>query len=92
MNHIESVDLSLVASESVHKSHVEVVPDFDGLVPGSSDADGGLSSVIELNAGDGISVLVLVNGVLALGASVPDLDLVVKTTSDDLSVVGGERN
>ena len=66
MDHIKSVDLSLVTSEGVHKSHVKVVPDFDGLVPGGSDANGGFSSVVELNAGDGVGVLVLVNSVLTL--------------------------
>ena len=50
MDHIERVDLSLVSSESVHESHVRVIPDFDGLVPGSSDAKGGLLLVIELDA------------------------------------------
>ena len=43
--------------------------------------------MVEFDTGDGISVLVLVNGVLALGTGVPDLDLVIKTTSDDLSVI-----
>jgi len=32
-NHVESVDLSLVADEGVHQSHVRVVPNLDGLVP-----------------------------------------------------------
>ena len=44
--------------------------------------------VVEFDTGDGISVLVLVNGVLALTLGVPDLDVVVETTSDELSVVG----
>lgn len=66
VDHIKSVDLGLVTCEGVHKSHVEVVPDFDCLVPRGSDTDSGFSSVIELDAGDGVSVLVLVNGVLAL--------------------------
>lgn len=65
MDHIKSVDLSLVTSEGVHKGHVEVIPNLDGLVPGGSDTDCWLGGVVELNAGDGISVLVLVNGVLA---------------------------
>lgn len=67
--------------------HVEVVPDLDSLVPRGSDDDGGLATVVELNAGNGISVLVLVNSVLAYTLSVPDLNLVVKTTSNDLSIV-----
>jgi hypothetical protein len=66
MDHIKSVDLSLVTGESVHKSHVKVVPDFDSLVPGGSNTDGGLCGVVELNAGDGVGVLVLVNSVLTL--------------------------
>jgi hypothetical protein len=48
--------------------------------------------VVEFNAGDGISVLVLVNGVFALTLCVPDLDLVIKTTSHELSVVSGDGN
>jgi len=64
--HVEGVNLSLVAGEGVHKVHVEVVPNLDGLVPGGGDADGGLLGVVELDARDGIGVLVLVNGMLAL--------------------------
>jgi hypothetical protein len=65
VDHIKGVDLSLVASEGVHESHVKVVPDLDGLVPGSSHADCWFSSVVELDARDSIGVLVLINGVFA---------------------------
>ena len=65
MDHIKSVDLSLVTSEGVHKGHVKVIPNLDGLVPRGSDANCWLGGVVELDAGDGIGVLVLVNGVLA---------------------------
>lgn len=92
MHHIERVDLSLVAGEGVHESHVRVIPDFDRLVPGSSDAEGGLLLVIELDARDGVSVLVLVNDVLALATGVPDSDGFVQTSRDDLSVVRRERD
>jgi hypothetical protein len=92
VDHIEGSDLSLVSGEGVHEGHVEVVPDLDGLVPRSSDADGGLGGVVELDAGDGIGVLVLVDGVLALGTGVPDLDLFVETAGDDLAIVSGESN
>jgi len=81
-----------VSCEGVHQCHVEVVPDFDGLVPGSSYADGRLGGMVELDAGNGIGVLVLVDGVLALRAGVPDLDLFVETTCDDLTIVSGESN
>jgi len=48
--------------------------------------------MIEAHAGNGISVSVLVNGVLALSLDVPDLNLVVATSSKDLSVVGRKSN
>ena len=87
LDNIEGGNLSLVSSESVHEGHVEVVPDLDGLVPGGGDADGWLLGVVESDAGDGIFVHVLVDGVLALGAGVPDLDLSVETSGYDLSVI-----
>lgn len=82
-----------MAGEGVHKLHVEVVPDLDALVPRCSDDDGGLLSMVELDAGDGISVLVLVNGVLALTLGVPNLNLLVKTASHELSIISrdGDR-
>lgn len=92
VDHIESVNLSLVAGESVHEVHVQVVPDLDGSIPRGSDADGRLLGVVELNAGNGISVLVLVDGMLALRTGVPDLDLSVESSSNDLSVIVGEGN
>jgi len=48
--------------------------------------------MVELDAGNGIGVLILVDGVLALRAGVPDLDLLVETTSDDLTIVSRESN
>lgn len=48
--------------------------------------------MVEFDAGDGISVLVLVNGVFALTLGVPDLDLVIKTTSHELSVISRDGN
>lgn len=78
--------------EGVHKSHVSVVPHLDGLVPGGSDAKGWLFSMVESNTGDGISVHVLFNSMLALRAGVPDLDFVVLSSSNDLSVIWGKIN
>jgi len=92
VDHIKGVDLSLVASEGVHESHVKVVPDLDGLVPGSSHADCWFSSVVELDARDSIGVLVLINGVFAFWTGVPYLDLVIKATSDDLSIISWKSN
>lgn len=82
-----------MAGEGVDQSHVRVIPDFDGLIPGSGDAEGGLFLLVEeLHARDGVGVLVLVNDVLALTAGVPDSDLFVQTSRDDLSVIGGNSN
>lgn len=92
VDHVEGVDLSLVSGEGVHEVHVQVVPNLDGSVPRGGNADGRLGSVVELDAGDGIVVVVLLDSVLALGTGVPDLDLLVETSSDDLSVVVGESN
>lgn len=66
VNHIKSVDLSFVANKGVVKGHVKIVPNLDGLVPRSSHANCWLSSMVEFDAGDGISVLIFVNSVLAL--------------------------
>jgi hypothetical protein len=76
----------------VEEGHVEVIPNLDGLIPGGGDAESGLASVVEAHNRNGISVLVLVNGELALRASVPDLDVSVERTSDDLSVISGQGN
>jgi len=92
VDHVESVNLSLVSSEGVHQVHVEVVPNLDGLIPGSGDADCWLLGVVESNARHGISVLVFVNSVFAFGTGVPDFDIVVGTSSNDLSVINGKGN
>ena len=92
LDDIEGGDLSLVTLAGVEEGHVEVVPDLDGLIPGSGDAKSGLLGVVESDNGDGIGMLVVLDGVLALRAGVPDLDVSVEGASDDLSVVGGEGN
>jgi len=50
LDHIDGVNLSLVAGEGVHKLHVQVVPDLDGLVPGGGNDVWVLLTVVELNA------------------------------------------
>lgn len=92
VDHVEGVDLRLVASEGVHEVHVQVIPHLDGLVPRGGHADLGLRLTVVLNARHGIGVLVLVYGMLQLTASVPDLDLVVKSSGDNLPVVVGKSN
>ena len=92
LDDIEGRDLSLVTLAGVEEGHVEVIPDLDGLIPRGGDAESGLLGVVETDNGDGISVLVLLDGVLALGAGVPDLDVSIERASDDLSVVSGKGN
>ena len=92
LDDIKGGDLSLVTLEGVEEGHVKVVPNLDGLIPRGSDAKSGLASVVEAHNRDGISVLVLVNGELALRTGVPDLDFSVEGTSDDLSVISGKSN
>lgn len=92
VDHIDRVDLGLVSHEGVHKLHVGVIPDLDGLIPRGGDADSGLLGVVESDTGDGIGVSVFVNGVLALGLDVPDFDLVITSTGEDLSAISGESD
>ena len=92
LDNIKGGNLSLVSSESVHKGHVEVVPDLDSLVPGGSNADGWLLGVVESDTWYGVFVLVLVNGMLALGTGIPDLDVSIKTSGYDLSVISWKGN
>ena len=92
MDHVEGVDLGLVSREGVHEGHVEVVPNLDGLIPRGGDAESGLLGVVETDHGDSVGMVVLVDGELALGTGVPDLDVLVEGTSDDLSVISGESN
>lgn len=92
LDDVKSGDLSLVAGEGVQQGHVQVVPNLDRLIPRGSHAESGLSGMVEADHGDSILVVVLIDGELALGAGVPDLDVSVEGASDDLSVVGGEGN
>ena len=50
LNNIKGGNLSLVSSEGVHESHVKVIPNLDGLVPGCSDTDGWFLGMVESNA------------------------------------------
>lgn len=84
--------MSLVANESVLESHVKVVPNLDCLVPGSTDNDGVLGVVVESDRGDPVSVSVLLDSELALSNSVPNLEVLISSTTGNLSVIWGERN
>jgi hypothetical protein len=75
-----------LVGESVPEGHVEVVSYLYGPCEGGGDSDCRLVSMVELDAGNGIGVLVLVDCVLAIRVGVPDLDLVVKGVSDDMAI------
>jgi len=48
--------------------------------------------LVEFNAGDPVSVSVLLNGEFALSNGVPDLKVLVSSTTGNLSVIWGEGN
>jgi len=66
------------------------VPHLDVLVPARGDDDRVLVVGREPDAGDPVLVAVLLDGVLALGQGVPQLDGLVPRGGHDLPVVGGE--
>ena len=78
--------------EGVEEGHVKVVPNLDGLIPRGSHSDSGFLGVVESDARNGIGVSVLVNGMLALSLDVPDFDLVITSTGEDLSAISGESD
>ncbi|KAJ0879195.1 hypothetical protein HanRHA438_Chr10g0448591 [Helianthus annuus] len=88
-----SVDVSGVAGQGGPELAVGEVPDLDGLIPGGRN-NGGLESVgAETNAAHPVSVRISVlNGVLALAQSVPELDGLVPRGGYDLPVVDGESH
>ena len=81
-----------MAGEGVEQGHVQVVPDLDRLIPRGSNAKCGLSGVIEADHGDSVLMIVFVDGELAFRARVPDLDVSVEGSSDDLSVISGKSD
>lgn len=90
--HVEWVDLRFVANEGVLEGHSLVVPHLDGLVPWSADNDGVLGILVEFNAGNPVSVSILLNSEFALSNGVPDLEVLISSTTGNLSVIGGEGN
>ena len=63
---------------------------LDVLVPAARDNDGVLVVGGEPHAGHPVTVTLLLDGVLALGKGVPELDGLVPGSRDNLAVVGGE--
>ena len=92
-NHVKSGDLGLVSDEGVDQFHGgEGVPNLDGLIPRGRHAESGLGLVVEADAGNGLGVSVVLNGVSALGSSVPNLNLAISGTGHDHVVAGGDSN
>jgi hypothetical protein len=60
------------------------VPDLDVPVPPAGDDDGVRVVGREPNAGNPVSVTLLLDGVLALGQGVPELDGLVAGSGNDL--------
>jgi hypothetical protein len=89
---IKGVDLSFVSNESVLEGHDGVIPNLDGLIPGSGDDDWFLDIVEVSDAGNPVGVLVLVNGELADTVDVPNLEVLIDGTGGNLSIVWGEGN
>jgi len=92
LGEVKAVNLGLVSNESVHQAHGLVIPDLDGSVPGGRHNDWGLDIVVESNAGNPVSMWVLVDSEFTNTIDVPDLDALVDGAGDNLSVIWGESN
>ncbi len=88
----QGVDDTVVTNEVSSKLAVGQIPDLDDLVPTSRNNQRLLGGRRETNAGDPVVMLVLLDGVLALTQGVPELDGLVTTGRDDLSVVSRETD
>jgi hypothetical protein len=76
----------------VHEGHNSVIPNLDGLIPRGGDNDWLLDIMEISNAGNPVSMWVLVNGELADSVDVPNLDGFIDRSRGDLSVIWGESN
>jgi len=88
----DGVEDTSVTSEVALELTVVQVPDLDDLVPTARDDERVLGGRRESHAGNPVGVVLVGDGVLALGQSVPQLDGLVAGTRHNLTVVGGERN
>ena len=88
----QGVNDSSVTNEVGSELAVGEIPNLDDLVPSSRDYQRLLGGGRETDARNPVVVLILLNGVLALTECVPQLDGLVATRRDDLSVVRRETN
>jgi len=86
----DGVKHTSVTSQVGFQLAVIQVPDLDELIPAAGHDQRVLGGRGEADAGDPVGVVLLDDGVLALGEGVPQLDGLIAGTGDDLTVVGGE--
>jgi hypothetical protein len=67
-------------------------PDFDNFVPTTGDEQRGRKIGRETDTGNPVSVAIIGDGVLAFTKSVPQLQLVIAGTGNNLTVVSAEGN
>mmetsp|Transcript_4219 Transcript_4219/g.7394 ORF Transcript_4219/g.7394 Transcript_4219/m.7394 type:complete len:324 (+) Transcript_4219:19-990(+) len=85
-----AVEVALVANKVGAELAVRQVPYLNKLVPASRNDERVANRRREANARDPLGVLVIGDGVLALAEGVPELDGLVATARNDLTVVGRE--
>ena len=86
----DGVEISGVTDVVRLQLAVGQVPNLDVLVPAAGDDDGVLGVGREPDAADPVAVTLVLDGVLALGQGVPQLDGLVPAGGHDLPVVSGE--
>ena len=79
-----------MTAEGVEATEVGERPDLDDVVPATRDEDGVLGSGGEANAGNPIGVRFTIKSVDAVTLDIPDLELGVATTRQDVTIVRGE--
>lgn len=88
----QGVDDTVVTHQVGSELAVGQIPDLDDLVPTSRHNQGLLGGGRETDARDPVVVLVFLNGVFALTEGVPELDSLITSSGDDLSVISREAN
>jgi hypothetical protein len=82
--------MSMMTLEVGLELQVGQTPNFDNFVPTAGDDKGSSEVGRETHARDPISVAIITDGVFALSKSVPQLQLVVAGTGNNLAVVSAE--
>lgn len=86
------VQVAIVAQMVNLQLAVGQIPDLNDAIPTGRDDDRVRVVWRETDARDPVSVAILLDGVLAFGQSVPQLDGLVTRSGHDLTVVHGESN